>query len=153
MLTRGINHVVLKVRSLDASERFYVGILGLVRVGERPGMAFYGAGGHVHDLALMEIGPQAVAPVPHATGLAHLCFDVADETALASLYARCRDAGLRVSGGVDHTVMRSFYLLDPDGHMLELGVDRPRDAWAATADPFGRDEPYALMPSARGRAP
>ncbi|MDA8152951.1 MAG: VOC family protein, partial [Acidithiobacillus sp.] len=53
-MLHGINHIALPVRSLDVSDRFYRGILGLRAVGERPGMKFYTAGLHHHDLALME---------------------------------------------------------------------------------------------------
>ncbi len=144
MLLRGINHVVLKVRRLAESDRFYREVLGLQKVGERPGMWFYHAGAHHHDLALVEVGGRAATPGRDATGLFHLCFDVPDEAALAEVHRRCREAGVRVLGAADHNIMRAFYVLDPDGNTIELGVDVPREQWADPTDPFGRDRPYEV---------
>lgn len=142
MPLRGINHLVLKVRSLTAADRFYRGVLGLERVGERPGMWFYRAGGHHHDLALLEVGAGAAAPDRHAVGLFHFCLDVGDEASLADLYGRCRAAGVEVMGTADHNVMKSFYVRDPDGHVVELGFDTPPAEWEG--EPFARDRAYRV---------
>ncbi len=144
MALQGINHVVLKVRNLRTSDHFYREILGMQRVGDRPGMWFYHAGGHPHDLALVEIGTKASSPQLHQTGLFHLCFTVSDEQALSQLYHRCQSAGVSILGTVDHTVMRSFYISDPDGHVVEFGVDVPQQEWANLPDPFAMDLAYSL---------
>lgn len=148
MALQGINHIVLKVRNLHTSDHFYREILGMQRVGERPGMWFYYAGGHPHDLALAEVGDKALSPQPRATGLFHLCLTVSDEQALTDLYHRCQVASVAILGSVDHIVMRSFYVLDPDDHVVELGVDVPQEKWATSA-PFARDLAYSL-PKASG---
>lgn len=144
MPLRGINHVVLKVRDLAAADAFYRGVLGMKKAGERPGMWFYAAGGHSHDLALVEVGPRAPAPPGNGTGLFHFCLDVSDEKSLAQLHRRCRESGARLLGTVDHGMMRSFYVQDPDGHTVELGVDVPPSEWAGQADPFAEDRPYDI---------
>ncbi len=144
MALQGINHVVLKVKNLESSDYFYSEILGMQRVGERVGMWFYRAGKHHHDLALTEVGSHATAPQKQQTGLFHLCFNVSDEQALAQLHERCKTAGVTVLGSVDHTIMRSFYVLDPDRHVIELGVDVPQAEWAHLSDPFGTDVAYSL---------
>lgn len=141
---RGINHVVLKVRSLERSDAFYRGVLGMERVGMRPGMWFYSAGRHHHDLALIELGELAEQPKQSAVGLFHLCFDVSDEVALAELFKKVQVAGGWVSQPVDHNVMHSFYATDPDGNVVEFGVDVPKSDWRDPHDPFARDEPYDL---------
>ena len=144
MALQGINHVVLKVKNLESSDYFYREILGMQRVGERGRMWFYSAGSHHHDLALVEIGSHAAAPQSQQTGLFHLCFNVSDEQALAELHDRAKTAGVTVLGAVDHTIMRSFYVLDPDRHVIELGVDVPQAEWAHLNDPFSRDTAYSL---------
>ncbi len=144
MALKGINHVVLKVKNLETSDYFYREILGMQRVGKRDKMWFYSAGNHHHDLALVEVGSQATTPQMQQTGLFHLCFNVSDEKALAELYDRIKSFGVTVLGTVDHTIMRSFYVLDSDRHVIEFGVDVPQVEWAHLADPFGRDVTYPL---------
>lgn len=140
----GINHVVLKVRDLEQSDAFYRGVLGLEKVGERGRMWFYTAGAHHHDLALLELGSRGTPPPRGSLGLFHFCFDVPDEQTLAALYQKCTQAGVSVLGTADHKVMHSFYLHDPDGNVVEIGVDVPREQWANLPDPWAEDAPYAL---------
>ncbi len=130
-----ISHIALKVRELSASDRFYREILGMKKVGERPRMWFYRAGGgeQYHDVALFELGAAGQLPSSQHIGMFHLCFDVTDEAALANLYQRCQDAGVPILGAVEHHVMRTFYVQDPDGNTVELAVDAPEDVWAERA--------------------
>jgi len=133
---RRINHVALKVRELSASDRFYREILGMEKVGERPRMWFYRAGGQRHDLALFELGAAGKLPSPHHAGMFHLGFTVSSEAALAALYQRCQEAGVPFMGAVEHNVMHTFYVQDPDGNTIELGVDPPLEDWTDSAAPF-----------------
>lgn len=140
---RGINHVVLRVSDLEASDGFYRGVLGLRRVGERGRMWFYSSGAHHHDLGLVEMGHRG-RESPSQSSLVHLCFDVPDEAALARLHRRCIEAGVPVLGSVDHNVSRSFYARDPDGNVVELTFDLPRRAWVNQTEPFAEDLPYEI---------
>jgi catechol 2,3-dioxygenase len=143
MLVRGINHVVLKVRNLEESDRFYREFVGLKLVGRRGHMRFYTAGAHTHDFAIVEIG--AAPPVnSRGLGLFHFCFDVRDEVALRALYTTLKGAGVAVSSGVDHNVMHSFYAHDPDGNVVEFGVDVPEQEWDGT-DVWAEDKSYELV--------
>ncbi|WP_308389811.1 VOC family protein [Acidithiobacillus sp. AMEEHan] len=139
-MLHGINHIAIPVRNLDVSDRFYRGLLGLRAVGARPGMKFYSAGLHHHDMALIETGE--MFPV---SGFAHFCLDVEDEQSLATIYGRCRATGARILEPVDHTVMRAFYLVDPDDHIVELGVDVSKSEWGPWPNPFGRDVAYPRL--------
>ncbi|MBI2058881.1 MAG: VOC family protein [Nitrospirae bacterium] len=137
----GINHVVIKVRDLDRSEKFYTE-LGFERVGERPGMVFLEGGGHSHDLALVDAGREAPAPPDRATGLFHFCVTVSDEKELGRLYRHCLAKGISVVGTADHIVSRSIYVQDPDGHTVEFTVDRPESDWKGMPDAFAKDSHY-----------
>ena len=59
----------------------------------------------VFTLALVKSGKQLQVP--------------ADKTALQVLEA----AGIDVIGPTDHTIFKSIYFFDPNGHRLELAVD------------------------------
>lgn len=144
MYIRGINHVVLKVRDLEASDTFYRGVLGLNRIGERGRMWFYSAGSHNHDLALLQV-PGNSLNIPYSgPGLFHLCFDVQDEGSLALLHQRCVKAGVPILGAADHVIMRSFYVADPEGNLIELGFDTPVESWQNLSNPFAVDKPYQV---------
>jgi catechol 2,3-dioxygenase len=145
MALKGINHVVLKVRDLERSERFYR-LLGFEPSGTRESMRmrFYHGGGHAHDLALLELGPDAPEPARDAVGLYHFCVTVDDEAELGELARRLGEAGYRVSEGVDHVTNRSFYTRDPDNNGVELTWDTPATEWKHLENPFGFDRPYAV---------
>jgi len=141
MALRGINHVALKVRSLAAADGFYGRVLGMELVGERPGMRFYRAGGHLHDLALVE-APELTA---RGGALFHFCLDVSDAEALKTLHDRCKAEGVQVLGAVDHGISRGFYVRDPDGNVVELAMDATAERLAELGDEaFAEDVPIRL---------
>ena len=74
-----LGHAVLKVRSLAVSVPFYRDVLGLTEVARYGGqMVFFSCGENHHDLALLEVGPQAASPGDRQVGLYHLAFKVGD---------------------------------------------------------------------------
>lgn len=91
-----VGHVVLRVRSIEASLPFYSGVLGLREVarrdfGEGP-MVFLSTGQSHHDLALVEIGT-----VPGPGPLHHLALKVGDSLAdLAAAKRSVEDDGVSV---------------------------------------------------------
>ena len=54
----------------------------------------------------------------------HFAVEV-DEAALATTIDRARQAGLEVRGPVDHQIIRSIYLRDPNGYVVELAAKTP----------------------------
>ena len=75
-----VGHVVLKVRDLERSVRFYRDVLGLKEVAratfDRP-MAFFSATGeNHHDIGLFEIGPDAASPEKSHVGLYHVALRI-----------------------------------------------------------------------------
>jgi catechol 2,3-dioxygenase len=105
-------------------------------------MRFYTLGRFAHELALLK---DASYRNQGNSGMAHLCFNAASEADLRALYRRCRQYGVNPGNGVDHVIMHSFYLADPDGHVIEIGVDQPKSAWAELDNPFARDYPLDLQ--------
>ena len=116
-----LDHLVLTVADVDATVAFYER-LGMRRevFGEgRVALRFGEQKLNLHR-AGAEIEPHAAAPAP---GSADLCFLVADR--IGDVAARLREAGVAVElGPVTRTgatgPLRSLYLRDPDGNLVEL---------------------------------
>jgi catechol 2,3-dioxygenase-like lactoylglutathione lyase family enzyme len=53
----------------------------------------------------------------------HIAFKVSDLDALLAAKARLEAAGIEVIGPTEHTIFKSIYFFDPNGHRLELAVD------------------------------
>jgi catechol 2,3-dioxygenase len=145
---RNVGHVVLKVRDIERSARFYRDVLGLKEVARgtfgRP-MAFFSTGDNHHDVAVMEVGADAPAPAPNATGLYHVALRIG--TSLEEL--RAARAHLEAHGITDvrirdHVVSQSIYLNDPDGNNIELYVDADAMIWRENPETVATSRPLAL---------
>jgi catechol 2,3-dioxygenase-like lactoylglutathione lyase family enzyme len=53
----------------------------------------------------------------------HIAFKVGSLTELLEAKARLQAAGIEVVGPTEHTIFKSIYFFDPNGHRLELAVD------------------------------
>jgi catechol 2,3-dioxygenase-like lactoylglutathione lyase family enzyme len=118
---RSLDHLVLTVADVDATVAFYQRIgMGLERFdGDRLALRFGRQRIHLHR-AGAEIEPHAQRPQP---GSADLCFLV--EGPLDEVERELRHAGVAIElGPVDRSgaagPMRSLYLRDPDGNLVEL---------------------------------
>jgi catechol 2,3-dioxygenase len=110
-----IGHVHLQVSRIDASERFYVDVLGFDLVQRYgPGASFVSAGGYPHHIGMNTwAGVGAPPPPPGSVGLRHVEVRLPDAESLAGIAARAREAGHAVvvtTAGTDIT--------DPSGNHL-----------------------------------
>lgn len=158
---RGINHLALTTNDMDATVRFYHGVLGMRLVATiaqptfkhyffelQPGntLAFFEFIGH--DVGHLE-KPAGVLP-DFPTQFDHLSFDLPDLQALHDLQARLGEFSCGVTEVIDHGIMQSIYFTDPNGISLEASywVDDPtgRAANYADADVMFLDpEPVAAV--------
>jgi len=116
------DHVVLTVRDLERTVDFYTRVLGMRPVtfgAGRTALAFGGQKINLHR-AGAEFVPHARTPVP---GSADVCFTTT--LPLAEAMAHVRACGVSIElGPVERTgaraPLRSFYLRDPDGNLVEV---------------------------------
>jgi len=117
-----IDHVVLTVRDLDATIRFYRDVLGMTPeefAGGRMALKFGSQKLNLH-VAGREFEPKADAPTP---GSADLCF--LTSTPLASVIKTLHECGIPiVQGPVVKTgaqgPLNSIYIRDPDRNLIEI---------------------------------
>lgn len=119
-----LDHLVLTVADIDATVRFYGDVLGLeARTFGEGRTALHAPGWKINlHKAAAPIEPHAAAPTP---GSADLCFIV--DRPLEEVERTLADAGVPVAlGPVDRTgssgPIRSVYVRDPDGNLVELSV-------------------------------
>ncbi len=53
----------------------------------------------------------------------HIAFEVEDMDALLAAKQRLEAAGIEVLGPTEHTIFKSIYFFDPNGHRLELAAN------------------------------
>jgi catechol 2,3-dioxygenase len=147
---RGINHLVLNVRDLEVSHRFWTEIMGFRQVAElknRPfkmrfysGVSEHGDLSH-HDLALAEAAPEhgdgGAEPwnlMPSRIGLNHVAVAWPDRESWLRQLAFLQEKGVPFLRRINHGMTHSVYIADPDGHGIEVLYELPREVWGDDID-------------------
>jgi catechol-2,3-dioxygenase len=137
MEIKELGHLVLYVRSLEASRRFYGEVLGWRQVAQLGEMgAVFSSGRTHHELLLLEVG-EGAAPIPSSprVGLYHFGVKVGEtDEELRTAQEQLRAAGVKIVGASDHTVTHSLYIEDPDGNEIELYIDVQPELWREQPD-------------------
>jgi catechol 2,3-dioxygenase len=152
--------VELTVADLDRSLDYYTRSIGLKILDHEAGSACVGVPGRV--LAVLRERPKAGLPPASSPGLSHFAPQVPTPADLAR-FVKHYTAEHSEFDLVDHSVAHSCYVMDPDGHCVELTCARPREEWrwqgdrpAVVADPMemadftdepGADEPFTELPA------
>jgi catechol 2,3-dioxygenase-like lactoylglutathione lyase family enzyme len=127
---RGVHHLALVTTDMDATVRFYAGVLDARLVATIATDAFkhyffdFGTG---NTIAFFEYAGQQVetfskpagVPFPQASQFDHLALHLVDEDALLRLRDRLKTHGCEVTDVVDHGFLRSIYFNDNNGIALE----------------------------------
>ncbi|MEV7099813.1 VOC family protein [Amycolatopsis sp. NPDC051045] len=152
--------VELTVADLDRSLDYYTRSIGLKILDHEAGSAWVGVPGRV--LAVLRERPGAGLPPASSPGLSHFAPQVPTPADLAR-FVKHYTAEHSEFELVDHSVAHSCYVIDPDGHCVEVTCARPREEWrwqgdrpAVVADPMemadftdepGADEPFTGLPA------
>jgi catechol 2,3-dioxygenase-like lactoylglutathione lyase family enzyme len=138
-----VNHLALISHDMDATVRFYVGVLGarlvatigtdtfrhyFFEIGPANTLAFF----EYRGVAIDEWAKPAGIPVPQAAQFDHLSLNLADEEELLALRGRLKASDCEVTDVVDHGFIKSIYFTDPSGIALEASY------WVL--DPTGHNE-------------
>ena len=147
---RGINHVVLNVRDLEVSHRFWTEIMGFKMVAElkpKPSrgplrMRFYsGVDEHGdvnhHDLALAEIpkdqqtdaAPEAWSLFPKRPGINHVAITWPDRDSWLKQIEFMQEKGVKFLRRINHGMTHSVYISDPDGNGVEVLYELAPEVW------------------------
>lgn len=153
MRPRGLNHLVLNVRDIEESHRFWTEILGFTQVGELhvtkerpnpPRMRFYSGdhgGGQLnhHDIALVE---NRALPAPPAdwqmfgmpVAVNHIAISLPSREAWLAQLEYLQEKGVQFDRRVEHGMTHSLYIHDPNGYGIELLYELPREVWEGDID-------------------
>jgi catechol 2,3-dioxygenase-like lactoylglutathione lyase family enzyme len=127
---QGLNHLALITNDMDATVRFWHGVLDaplVATIGTETFRHYFFSFGPTNSVAFFEYLGRQTTMLSKPAGVFderagqfdHLSMDLPDEAALLSLRQRLLDAGSEVTEVVDHGLMRSIYFNDPNGIALE----------------------------------
>ena len=138
----GINHLVINVRDIEESHRFWTEILGFKQVGlslRRGGKMRFYSGDHSgqmnhHDIALCE-NPDLPAPpkdwdmftTPVAVN--HIAITMPNREAWLKQLAFLLSKGVKFHRRINHGMTHSLYISDPNGYGVEVLYELPREVW------------------------
>ena len=143
----GVNHLVLNVRDLEESHRFWTEMVGFKCVAElkpKPGrtmqMRFYSGVNELgqvshHDLALAQIPdgaalkPEPWGMGPRTIGVNHVAICYPTRDAWLKQVAFLKSQGVPIHLRIDHGMTHSIYISDPNGHGIEILYELPREVW------------------------
>jgi catechol-2,3-dioxygenase len=146
----GVNHLVLNVRDIEESHKFWTEIVGLTQVGElhqRPGMPpvkmrFY-SGNHDgklthHDIAIVEspnVPPPSQWKLADAhVAINHVALTMPSREAWLQQLEYLQSKGVKFNWRVNHGVTHSVYINDPNGYGVEFLYELPREMWENDID-------------------
>lgn len=128
---RKLGHLVLNVRDIHASVRFYTEIVGLeVSDWISDQMVFMRCGEDHHDLALAQIAPgdagRTNTYTPGRAGLEHFSYELASLAEIEQMGRFLQEQGVEIVRGIGkHGPGENVFLVfkDPDGNYVEFYCD------------------------------
>jgi catechol 2,3-dioxygenase len=140
-----LEHLVLNVRDIEASHRFYTEVLGFQQCGDLTHtmtMRFYRSDPtRHHDLALVELAdPEQAGPVqpwtmdPVRIGVNHFAIGYPDRESWLAQLRHMKALGVEFLVRGNHGMSHSAYIADPDGYGIEVLYNLPEEVWGPDVD-------------------
>ena len=145
-----VGHVVLNVRDVEASAKFYSEALGMeiMSINREHPMAFLSFGTQHHDIALFK-APEGAEQ--SKLGLNHIAMQIeGGEAELEAIYQKLVAYGASMGSRAEHGETKSVYFSDPDGNGLEVFSETmsPEEGLAAMRARGGGSRPMASQTAA-----
>ncbi len=149
MQLRGLHHVTLICRDLNRTTAFYRDLLGLALVSEAtndddPGTRhfYFGDAEGTPGTLLSFLEYPSLPPGTVGTGSTHhIALSVGSDEEQVAWRDYLRSRGIECTDVYDRGAMRSVYLRDPDGHILEIATIGPGFGRGAAPGPAGSAGP------------
>jgi catechol-2,3-dioxygenase len=138
----GINHLVINVRDIEESHKFWTEMLGFKQVGyskRRQGKMRFYSGDHNgrmnhHDIALCENPNLPKPPAEWAmfdmpVAINHIAITLPNREAWLKQLAYLRAKGVKFQNRINHGMTHSLYIVDPNGYGVEVLYELPREVW------------------------
>ncbi|GGO65124.1 VOC family protein [Bowmanella pacifica] len=137
MKIQRIHHVAYRCKDAKQTVEFYRDLLDmefLLAIAENevpstkapdPYMHVFLDAGQGNVLAFFELpnSPDMDRDQNTPAWVQHIAFEVASMDELLAAKERLENAGLKVLGPTEHTIFKSIYFFDPNGHRIELAAN------------------------------
>ena len=139
---RRVGHLVLRVKDVARSRRFFEEVMGFPVVAQNErGMVFFSTDvkDNHHMLAIMPAKEGAAMPTPDQVGMQHVSFELGSFAELQDAWRLFREKGVPIDHTVYHGITKSVYFFDPDGNRLEVYCNVPEEEYRkSTPHPYSR---------------
>ena len=139
MIIKKIHHVAYRCHNARETVKFYQNTLAMaftLAFAEKnvpstkesnPYMHVFLDAGMGNVLAFFELpeSPDMAHDKNTPKWVQHIAFEVDDMETLLEAKTKVKATGIEVLGPIDHTLFKSIYFFDPNGHRLELAVNSP----------------------------
>ena len=134
-------HLVLRVKDLERSKKFFTEVLGLPQVGDNgKGMLFFSTDvrENHHMLAIRQV-PDGAPPLnPEQGGMEHVAYELGSFAELQEAYRIFKESNVKIHMMVYHGIAKSIYFEDPDGNVLEVYCNVPPEEYRKSVpNPYG----------------